>query len=115
MVHVAIIPITADIAANTDIDLPEPYPDISDLVSAIKFSKVDISHAACGATGAAYASATVLGSPINGATLLTVVSGTPESGQIAKTGDRKVQLGDAAKEGEFLLIVYIARGEIIGF
>jgi len=115
MVKVAIIPFESDVAANTDISLPQPYPDIAELVSAVLFRKTDVVHDACAATDAAYSSATTLASPINGATVLTVVTATPSSGQIQKTGRRTVQLGDAVKAGEFLLLVYIAKGEMSGY
>jgi len=115
MVHVAIIPITSDVSAGSDVTLPEPYPDIDTLVSAVAFKKVDIVHEACGATGAVYSSATTLGSPINGATLLSVVSETPSTGQVSKKDSRTITVGDAYSAGEFILIVYIAQNEYPGF
>ncbi len=115
MVHVAIVPITEDVTAGSDVSIPQPYPDVSELVTAVHFKKTDTTHGACGATGAVYASATVLNSPITDANVLEVVDTTPASGQIQLKDSRTVVLGDDAKAGEFLLLVYIARGEVPGF
>jgi len=110
-----VVPITAATSAGTAIALPAGAPKISALVSAALSKRVDVTHAACGATGAAYASATTLATPINSLTALEVVSGTPASGQIAKASDTEIVLGDDVEAGDVVIVSYIAKNELSGF
>lgn len=110
-----VVPISAGTSAGTAIALPKGALPISQLVSAALSKRVDITHAACGATGAAYASATTLGTPLNSLTALEVVTGTPSSGQIAKASDTEVVLGDDVSAGDVLIVTYIAKHEMSGF
>jgi len=114
-VETVIIPISSAVSAGSPISLPAGAEPISAIVAAALSKRVDISHAACGATGAAYASATVLGSPINSLTALTVVTGTPASGEIAKASDTEIVLGDDVEAGDLVIVTYIAKNEKSGF
>ncbi len=110
---VAMVP--GAVSAGDEITLPGYAKPIASLVAALKTGRVDITHAACGATGAAYASATTLGTPLNVLTSLTVVDTTPSSGQIQVTGDKTVVLGDDLEDGDLLILVYVGKGDLSGF
>jgi len=114
MVEVAVIRPGA-VSANTNIDLPVYYKKIASLIAAFKTTKVDVSHAACAASGAVYSSDTVLASPLNVLTALSVVTTTPGAGQIQLVDEDTIQLGDAVKDGEEIILVYLPKGEVPGF
>lgn len=110
---VAMVP--GAVSAGTNITLPSYAKPIAALVAALKTGRVDITHAACSATDAAYASATTLGTPINVLSALTVVDTTPSSGQIQVVNDNTVVLGDDLEDGDLLILIYVGKGDLSGF
>ena len=110
---VAMVP--GAVSAGTEITLPGYAKPISALVAALKTGRVSITHAACAATSAAYATATTLGTPINVLTSLTIVDTTPSAGQIQVTGDNTVVLGDDLQDGDLLILIYVGKGDLSCF
>jgi len=86
VVTIAIAP--GAVTAGTAISIPSGAPKIGELVSAVLFSGSDATNPAS-------------------ATALTVVSGTPASGQIAKSSSTQVVLGDNTTTRDLLVITYI--------
>ena len=105
--------VESDITAGTDITLPKTV-NIGALSSVVRLKNVDISHAACGATGAAYSSATTLGTS-HSPESLEIVNSTPSAGQIQLVNSNTIVCGDNLSAGEVLIIHYIESGEIPGF
>jgi len=103
--HTVVIPVTADISAGTDVSIPKFNTPISAIVKAYRTKKADITHEACGATGAAYATATVLGSPTD----------TVEELDVTLKDDYTVTVNADMKAGEAIILQYIAVNEIEGF
>ena len=102
--------------AGTSIALPpyaRPAKRILDALL-LKTGTVSAVHAACGASGAAYTSDTNIISPTGEAVVteakkLTVVSGTPSTGEIALADEDNVVLGeDTAADDVLIVLVELA-------
>ena len=102
------------VSANTNITLPGLFGDVRAILKAYLHAKQTITHAACAATSAAYASATNLGSA-HLTTELTVVTGTPASGEIQLVDKNTIQLGDATGADDVLELTVLNYGDIPGY
>jgi len=98
--------------AGSSIPLPTYVRPASKLHDALilKCTTASATHAACGATGAAYPSATNLLSPAGEAVVveakkLTVVTTTPTAGQIQRVDENNVVLGEDTSADDILLVI----------
>jgi len=100
------------VTAGTNIALPDyakPAKRVADALL-LKCSTVSATHAACGATGAAYPSATNIISPAGEAVVteakkLTVVKTAPATGQIQLVDENNVILGEDTSADDILLLI----------
>jgi len=101
-----------NVTAGTKIPLPNYAKPARKLLDALHLvAKVaSATHSACGASGAAYPSATDLLSPsgealISIARKLTIVTTTPTTGQIQLVDENNIVLGDDTREEDILLLI----------
>ncbi|RLE49030.1 MAG: hypothetical protein DRJ18_00695 [Candidatus Methanomethylicota archaeon] len=113
--HLAVVPaliVPGSATAGTNIPLPDYAKPAKGILDAllVRHATVSAVHAACGASGAAYTSDTNIISPsgesvVTEAKKLSVVTGTPSSGQIALADDNNVVLGDDTHADDVLLLI----------
>ena len=102
--------------AGDSIPLPSYAKPAKRILDALllKTGTVSAVHAACGASGAAYTSDTNIISPAGEAVVtavkkLTVVTGTPSTGEIALADENNVVLGeDTAADDVLIVLVELA-------
>jgi len=117
--HLAWIPcflVPGAVAAGTSIALPDYAKGAESLVQAVHLQALDhthdVTHAACGASGAVYPTATAITSTaarrLRGRSL-TVVTTTPAAGQIQLVDENNVVLGDATTDEDILLLILVKK------
>jgi len=117
--HLSFIPcfiLPGAVTAGTKIALPDYAKGAEKLVQTIHLQALDhthdVTHAACGASGAVYATATAITSTaarrLRGRSL-TVVTTTPAAGQIQLVDENNVVLGDATTDEDILLLILVKK------
>lgn len=105
------------VAANTSIALPEWAKGVQRILAGLHVRKVDhthdVTHKACAATSAAYASDTAITSttatPVQEVENLAVVTGTPAAGEVQLYDEDNVRLGRATVAGDILILMLLYR------
>jgi len=104
------------VTAGTSIPLPNYAKGAEGLIQAIHLQALDhthdVTHAACGATGAAYPTASPITSTaarrLRGRSL-TVVTATPTAGQIQLKDENNIVLGDDTTDEDVLLLILVKK------